>query len=120
LRVVDLSDAVERRLGHAARASELRPDAALGPDTTREMVRAVAQALGTLQQEGHPPVIVCSPEIRTLLKDLTRVEIPRLAVLSRREIPRDLPVDVVGSVVEQELPVVTRVTTERVTLQGIR
>jgi flagellar biosynthesis protein FlhA len=41
--------------------------------------------------------------------------LPRLAVLSQREIPRDTPVEVLGSVVEEEPQVVTTyMTTEAV------
>ena len=37
-----------------------------------------------------------------VLKDLTRADLPRLVVLSQREIPRDTPVEVLGSVVEEK------------------
>ena len=37
-----------------------------------------------------------------MLKDLTRADLPRLVVLSQREIPRDTPVEIVGTVVEEE------------------
>jgi flagellar biosynthesis protein FlhA len=46
-----------------------------------------------------------------VLKDLTRADLPRLAVLSHREIPRDAPVEVVGTVFEEEVPAVSSVTT---------
>ena len=37
-----------------------------------------------------------------MLKDLTRADLPRLVVLSQREIPRDTPVETLGTVVEEE------------------
>ena len=37
-----------------------------------------------------------------MLKDLTRADLPRLVVLSRREVPRDTPVEILGTVVEQD------------------
>jgi flagellar biosynthesis protein FlhA len=46
-----------------------------------------------------------------VLKDLTRVDLPRLVVLSQREIPRDTPVETFGCVVEEEPEVVSSITT---------
>ena len=46
-----------------------------------------------------------------MLKDLTRADLPRLVVLSQREIPRDTPVEILGSVVEEEPEVVTSFST---------
>ena len=68
-------------------------------------------AVGTLVENGHPPVILTSAEARAVLKDLTRADLPRLVVLSQREIPRDTPVEVLGSVVEEEPEAVTTYTT---------
>ena len=51
------------------------------------------------------------PAARAVLKDLTRADLPRLVVLSRGEIPRDTPIEVLGSVVEEEAEAVTTYTT---------
>ena len=75
------------------------------------LVRAVAAAVGPLIEAGYPPVVLGSAEARPVLKDLTRTDLPRLVVLSQREIPRDTPVEVFGSVVEEETPVVTTIST---------
>jgi flagellar biosynthesis protein FlhA len=111
LRVVALSREVDARLAAAGGLSEIRPDAALGIDAARSIVRAVALAVGPLIEAGHPPVVLTSAEARPVLKDLTRADLPRLVVLSRREIPRDTPVESFGVVVEEDAPVVTAVST---------
>ena len=46
-----------------------------------------------------------------MLKDLTHADLPRLVVLSQREVPRDTPVEVLGTVVEEEPSPVTSSTT---------
>jgi flagellar biosynthesis protein FlhA len=84
----------------------------LGADATRSVVRAVAQAVGLLVEAGHPPVVLASAEARPVLKDLTRADLPRLVVLSQREIPRDTPVESFGVVIEDDSPVVTSLSTE--------
>jgi flagellar biosynthesis protein FlhA len=113
LRVVTLSRSVDARL--AAAGSQLdadaRPGSALGGEAARSLVRAVARAVGTLIDAGHPPVVLASAEARPVLKDLTRADLPRLAVLSQREIPRDTPLEVLGTVVEDEPAAVTSVST---------
>ena len=112
LRAVALARPLDLRLAAAGQA-ETRPAEALGEDTTRSIVRAVAVAVSTLVENGCPPVIVTSPGARAVLKDLTRADLPRLVVLSQREIPRDTPVEILGSVVEEEPEAVsTFATTE--------
>ena len=111
LRVVSLARPLDARLAIAASQVETRPAEALGDDTTKSIVRAVAMAVATLVDNGHPPVIVTTPGARAILKDLTHADLPRLVVLSQREIPRDTPVEFLGSVVEDELEAVTTFTT---------
>ena len=102
LRVATLDRPLDARLGVVGGLDDTRPAAALGSEMTRGLVRAVAQAVGALTDEGHPPIVLCSAEARPVLKDLTRADLPRLVVLSQREIPRDTPVEVLGTVVEDE------------------
>ena len=102
LRVVSLSRSVDARLAAAGALSDARPAAALGIDVSRGLIRAVAQAVGPLVEAGHAPLVLASAEARAILKDLTRADLPRLVVLSQREIPRDTPVETLGMVVEED------------------
>ena len=102
LRVATLSRSLDIRLGMIGGLDDTRPAAALGAEVARGLVRAVAEAVATLIEGGHPPIVLCSAEARPVLKDLTRVDLPRLVVLSQREIPRDTPVETLGSVVEED------------------
>jgi flagellar biosynthesis protein FlhA len=114
LRVVTLARDLDERLAAAGSQDETRPAEALGDDTARSIIQAAAAAVGTLIENGHSPVILTSPAARAVLKDLTRADLPRLVVLSQREIPRDTPVEVLGSVVEEEAEAVTTYTTSLV------
>jgi flagellar biosynthesis protein FlhA len=111
LRVATLARALDARLGMIGGLDDTRPAAALGAEVARSLIRAVAGAVASLIDAGHPPIVLCSAEARPVLKDLTRVDLPRLVVLSQREIPRDTPVEVIGTVVEDEIPVVTSYNT---------
>jgi flagellar biosynthesis protein FlhA len=110
LRVVTLARPLDARLAIASQ-SETHPSDSLGDDTTKSIVRAVAVAVGTLVGNGYAPVILTTPGARAVLKDLTRNDLPQLVVLSQREIPRDTPVDLLGSVVEEKPEAVTTYTT---------
>jgi len=101
LRVVTVDAALDTRLSNAAKEDE-RPTEALGEEAAAGVVRAVADGVAAAVAEGVPPILLCSAEARPVLKDLTRADLPRLVVLSRREIPRDAPIDVLGTVVEQQ------------------
>ena len=61
LRVVTLARPLDARLAIAASQAETRPAEALGEDTTKSIVRAVAVAVSTLVENGYPPVIITTP-----------------------------------------------------------
>jgi flagellar biosynthesis protein FlhA len=83
----------------------------LGEEIARGIVRTVAYAVSNLIEAGFPPLILTSTPARAVLKDLTKADLPRLVVLSQREIPRDTPVEVLGSVIEEEPETVTTYST---------
>jgi flagellar biosynthesis protein FlhA len=111
LRVVTLSRPLDARLTEAGSQADTRPAEALGEETTHSIVRAVAMAVGTFVEAGSPPIILTSAPARPVLKDLTRADLPRLVVLSQREIPRDTPIEILGSVIEEEPETVTTFST---------
>jgi len=111
LRVVSLPRDLDLKLTAIGGQSEARPSALLGGEATRSLIRSVAHAIEPLLEEGHPPIVLCSAEARPVLKDLTRADVPRLVVLSQREIPRDTPVETVGLVIEDEGLAVNTMTT---------
>ncbi len=116
LRVVTLDARFDARIAALSGQAETRPATALGAETVRNTVQAVAAGVGLLIESGYPPVILCSEEARPILKDLTRADLPRLAILGQREIPRDTPVDVLGSIVEDDPSPLAATTTSTTTL----
>ncbi len=111
LRVATLSPEVDARLARIGSQADTRPASALGSDVARGLIRAVAAAVAPLLEEGYPPIVLGSAEARSALKDLTRADLPRLVVLSEREIPRDTPIESVGSVVEEDGPMLVSSST---------
>lgn len=119
LRVATLARALDARLGVVGGLDDTRPAAALGADVARGLIRAVARAVAPLVEAGHPPIVLCSAEARPVMKDLTRVDLPRLVVLSQREIPRDTPVETLGTVAEDDPPAVTSYSTAAGAMAGV-
>lgn len=82
LAAATLEASLETRLSGMTRAGE-----------ARGLVREIAAAVAPLIEAGRTPVLLCSPEARPVLRELTRADLPRLVILSRREVPRGTPVD---------------------------
>ena len=112
LHVVTLSREVDDLLASAGRQGDQRPDEAIGPEAARNLVKAVAMAVGPMIEAGHPPIVIGSPDARPVLKDLTRADLPRLVVLSHREVPRDTAVESMGMVVEDDESAIETTKTE--------
>jgi flagellar biosynthesis protein FlhA len=104
LRVVAMARPLDARLASATIGTDARSNGLMGSETARIVARAIAAAVNPLVEHGYPPVVLCSVEARPVLKDLTRADLPRLAVLSQREIPRDTPIETIGVVSEEEQP----------------
>ena len=58
----------------------------------------VSLAQSKMEKMGYPPVILCSPRARFMLKEITKRKSPYLAVLSYVEIPSDIRVEQIGEI----------------------
>lgn len=90
LAAATLSPALEERLAAWA-AGEGDPAEVSG------WIQAIAEAIAPMIEAGLPTVVITAPEVRPVVKDLTRADLPRLVVLSRKEIPRDAVVELVAT-----------------------
>ena len=68
----------------------------------------VSKQLENLVKAGYPPVVICGPQIRAGLKQITSQALPKLAVLSLNEITRDTQVEARGQVPADILPTSSR------------
>jgi flagellar biosynthesis protein FlhA len=98
LHVVTFDPALEDILAAGFDYGERGLTIKLSPQIAEQVTRELASHLEHLVQQGHPPVAVCSPQVRAGLKQITSAVLPRLAVLSLNEITRDTDVEAVGQV----------------------
>ncbi|MAT16208.1 MAG: flagellar biosynthesis protein FlhA [Planctomyces sp.] len=70
----------------------------LSPQVSEQVTAAIGQELKKLVSMGHPPVLLCSPQVRAGLKQITQGSLPKLAVLSLNEVTRDTNVEAISQV----------------------
>src|SRR5205085_1365488 len=68
----------------------------LSPQVAEAVTRGIAAQAEQLVGAGKHPVVLCSPQIRAALKQITSAAMPALAVLSLNEVTRDTQVEAVG------------------------
>ncbi len=98
LHVVTFDPQVEDMLSAGIEFNERGMNIKLSPQVTEAVTRGIAAQLERLTAAGRPPVVLCSPQIRAALKQITFASIPNLAVLSLSEVTRDTQVESAGQV----------------------
>ena len=63
-----------------------------------DCVNTISLEADKMKEMGYPPVILCTPRIRFILRECTRKKIPSLAVLSYLEILKDIKVEPVNEI----------------------
>ncbi|QDT95687.1 flagellar biosynthesis protein FlhA [Gimesia aquarii] len=70
----------------------------LAPQTGEMITQAIADHIESLVEAGGHPIVLCNPQIRAGLKQITAPLLPRLVVLSLNEVTRDTDVEAIGQV----------------------
>ncbi|MEX0715578.1 MAG: flagellar biosynthesis protein FlhA [Planctomycetaceae bacterium] len=98
LRAISLDPAMEDVLAAGFDYGERGLVVKLAPQTAEAITREVAKALEPLVAQGHPPVVLCGPQVRAGLRQITAGSLPKLAIISLNEITRDTEVESLGQV----------------------
>lgn len=70
----------------------------LSPQVAEAVTNELGKQLQKLVRAGRPPVVLCSPQVRAGLRQVTHAALPKLAVLSLNEVTRDTAVEPHGTV----------------------
>ncbi len=103
LRVVTLDPALEDVLAAGFDYADRGLVIKLSPQVAESVTHVLADQLERLVAAGHHPVVLCSPQVRAGLKQITMSALPKLAVISLNEITRDTEVESVGQVSAEAL-----------------
>lgn len=68
------------------------------PEFIKTLIDRLSKALENLLHKGYQPVVLVSPQVRSVFRRLTERNFPNLAVLSYREVPSEQNVKVLGRV----------------------
>lgn len=103
LRVLTVQPSLEQLLVDSRLETAGGIIAALEPAQQKQWIRALAETVRQVQQQGHYPVVLCSEAARPLVKSSSRLEIPDMAVLSVPEIVSDIRIESLGEIrIEEE------------------
>jgi flagellar biosynthesis protein FlhA len=100
LYVVTLDPALEDRIRSGFDHNEHGMFIRMSPQAVEAICRMISADVEKLVTAGHPPIVLVSPQIRAVLKQMTAPHIPQLVVLSYNEITRDTKIDSLAMVSE--------------------
>jgi flagellar biosynthesis protein FlhA len=98
LRVLTIEPSLEKRIIESKVETNRGVIAGLDPALHRSWITALANAVKTVQEQGHHEVVLCSEAARPLVKSSSMREISHLAVISSLEIVADISVESLGEI----------------------
>lgn len=98
LSVLTLDPALEQMLREAVQMTPNGIALAIDPGTATNMVGALQREIERAGEQGYPPLLLCSSQIRLPLKRLTERNLPQLSLLAYSEIVPNVEVRAIGSV----------------------
>ena len=98
LSVITLDPGLEQLLHNVIQQSQPGQPMVLEPGLAERLFAALRQGARTVEEEGHPAVLVVSPSIRPWLSKAARFRVADLTILSYSEIPEDQMVKVIHTV----------------------
>jgi len=68
----------------------------LPPQTQQQIVQNISSKIGELLQTGRNALVLCSPQIRSVVRRMIEASLPQVAVLAYNEVTGDVAVEAVG------------------------
>jgi len=98
LYVVTLDPELEKEISDAIQQTDRRTTIALEPNEIQKLVSNLSVGLEKLLSQGYNPILLCSPNTRSPVKNLLERFIPDLIVLSYNEIVPEVELKIIGVV----------------------
>ncbi|MFN3483874.1 MAG: flagellar biosynthesis protein FlhA [Planctomycetota bacterium] len=96
--VITLDSRVEDLIRSATERTERGGEVGLAPALAARLADRIRREAERLEAAGHAPVILCSPAVRPQVRRIAESVRPGMAVLSYREIVREVRVEALGMV----------------------
>jgi flagellar biosynthesis protein FlhA len=92
IHAVAVGPATDAKLAEAVVVGSGRIGLELGPTESRALLEAIAAAVKTLTEAGHPPLLLSRTRTRAALRGLVERQFPQLAVVAYEELVPSVPV----------------------------
>ncbi|MEA1981181.1 MAG: flagellar biosynthesis protein FlhA [candidate division Zixibacteria bacterium] len=98
INVFTIDPQIEQQLGESVQSTKQGLMLVIDPALSELLLNRVGEQLEQLQNAGHQPIVICSPNIRLALRRLVEVAYPQLTVVSYNEIIPDVELVSLGMV----------------------
>ncbi len=98
LSVLSLDPRIENQITGSLRKAESSSGFLIDPKLAEQLIRKVSTMADAMIQQNLKPVLLCGAELRHHLKTFTRRTVPKLAIVSVREIPSNMDIKSFGIV----------------------
>jgi flagellar biosynthesis protein FlhA len=93
LRAITLDPKLEQQIAHGVRQTSTDVALVMEPGLTRHVMETLSKYVQQMLSAGHPPVVLCSPQIRLAFRRFFETTFADLAVLSYLEIPARMEIE---------------------------
>jgi flagellar biosynthesis protein FlhA len=87
LRAITLDPRLEQQIAQGLRQSSMETTLAMEPKLARHIMEALAKFIQQMLAGGHPPVVLCAPQIRLAFRRFFETTFADMAVLAYNEVP---------------------------------
>jgi len=98
LHVLTLDPGIEKTITNSIRTINEKPILVLEPRIAEQIVARLLSNVDTMMKNNYFPVLLCAPEIRSLLRKFTERFLPHLSIVSLSEVPANINVKSFGMV----------------------
>ncbi len=95
---VTLDPALEDLINGHIERSERGMTNTMPPQTAQQIVQQIASKSAELTQTGRSAVVLCSPQVRSVLRRMVEGSLPHVAVLAYNEVVAEVAVEAVGMI----------------------
>jgi flagellar biosynthesis protein FlhA len=95
---ITLDPALEDLINGHVERTERGTMNSMPPQTQQQVVKQIAEKCGELTQTGRSAVLLCSPQVRSVVRRMIEGSLPQLAVLGYNEIVPEVAVEAVALV----------------------
>ena len=104
LKAITLDPRLEQQIAQGVRQTPTEISLMMDPRLAKHVIDWLSQKIQSLVAAGHPPVVICAPQIRLAFKRFFESTFGELAVLSYSEVPPRVEIQSAGVIPSPDAP----------------